>query len=109
MDKLVELCRERGIRVTLAVYPWTAQIEKRDVESAQVRLWRSFAAEHDLGFIDLFPSLITELPYLEFEARYILPGDAHWNAEGHRLVADAVWPHIKERLRQAVPTAPATE
>ena len=100
MEKLLALCRAHGIRVTIAVYPWTVQVERRDVDSVQVRLWRDFAEEHDVSFIDLFPSLITELSYPEFEARYVLSGDAHWNAEGHRLVAEGVWPHIEESLRE---------
>lgn len=101
MAKLVALCREHGIRVTIAVYPWTVQVERRNLKSVQVRLWRAFAEEHDVGFIDLFPSLITELSYPDFAARYILPGDAHWNADGHELVADGVWPHVEKNLREA--------
>jgi hypothetical protein len=101
MEKLVALCRDHGIRVTIAVYPWTVQVERRNLKSVQVRLWRAFAEEHDVGFIDLFPSLITALSYPDFAARYILPGDAHWNAAGHGLVADAVWPHVEQGLREA--------
>lgn len=100
MAKLVALCREHEIRVTIAVYPWTPQIEKRDIESVQAWIWRNFANKHDTGFIDLFPSLITALPYQEFASRYILPGDEHWNARGHELVANAVWPHVEENLPQ---------
>lgn len=101
MDKLVTLCRENGIQVTIGVYPWTVQIRERDIDSVQVRLWRDFAEKHQIGFIDLFPNLITGLPISEFETRYVLPGDSHWNAEGHRLVADAVWPHVANGLREA--------
>ncbi len=101
MDALVALCRAHGIRVTIAVYPWTVQVERRDLDSVQVRLWRDFAERYEVGFIDLFPSLITELSYPEFEARYVLSGDAHWNAEGHRVVAEGVWPHVEKSLREA--------
>lgn len=101
MEKLVELCLKNQIRVTIGVYPWTTQIRERDIDSAQVRLWRDFAAKHKLNFIDLFPKLITERSISDFEERYVLPGDSHWNAAGHQLVADGVWPHIANGLREA--------
>lgn len=101
MKKLIELCREHSIRMTIAVYPWTPQIQKRDLASIQVWIWENFAAKYGVGFINLFPALITETAYPEFEARYILAGDEHWNSAGHALVADAVWPRIEENLQEA--------
>jgi hypothetical protein len=101
MDALARYCDERGIRLTIAVYPWTTQVRARDRDSVQVKIWREFSERVGADFIDLFPALITELPYPEFESRYILPGDAHWNAAGHALVAAEVGRHLRASLRSA--------
>lgn len=101
MEKLAGLCKTHGIRLSIAVYPWPPQIQYRDLDSLQARLWRGFANQHHLEFIDLFPHLITDLPYDEFAARYLLPGDFHWNPEGHKLVAEAVWPYLARSLEAA--------
>ena len=101
MAALVALCRAHDIPVTVAVYPWTVQVEARDVNSVQVQLWRRFARENDTGFVDLFPTLIGDEPFSEFQERYVLPGDAHWNAAGHARVAEGVWPHLEASLRRS--------
>lgn len=102
MEKLVALCRQHGIRMTIAVYPWPPQVQHRDVDSLQARLWRDFAKMHGLEFIDLFPHLIQDLSYQEFVARYLLRGDFHWNPEGHKLVDEAVWPHLARSLEAGI-------
>jgi lysophospholipase L1-like esterase len=101
MAELVEFCRDHEIKLTIAVYPWIIQVDAGDRNSYQVQIWREFTRRGKIDFIDLFPTLVTHLPFEEFRDRYILPGDAHWNADGHALVADRVWEHMEESLRQS--------
>ena len=61
MQKLVELCQERDISVTIAVYPWQAQILYRDLNSIQVKFWQKFCEDNNVTFINLFPEFINEL------------------------------------------------
>jgi hypothetical protein len=91
MDRLVELCRRHEIKITLAVYPWPVQVANGDLLSIQVSFWQAFAARQGLELINLFPAFIRkdENPNAVI-ARYFIPGDDHWNAEGHRLVASVV-------------------
>lgn len=91
MGKLVELCRENGISVTVAVYPWPRQIFAGDIDSIQVRYWRDFCKERGISFIDLFPYFFDGRPAEEVYRDYFIPGDVHWNAAGHRLVADTLF------------------
>jgi lysophospholipase L1-like esterase len=88
MDGLCRLLRTHGIGMTLVVYPWPTQILHRDRDSIQARAWREWAAEHSIRFIDLFPDFVPsgQAPK-EVIRRYFIPGDLHWNEEGHRLVA----------------------
>jgi hypothetical protein len=100
MDALVSLAQSRGIRVTLAVYPWPIQMEAGDLESPQVRLWRNFARRRGADFIDLFPLFMGEgKPYDETLSKYFMDGDVHWNEAGHALVAERVAAEILKGRR----------
>lgn len=99
MDALVGLLRPRGICLTVAVYPWPDQVLERDRNSRQVRFWREWAQQNGAGFIDLFPEFVgSEDPALVVERDFI-PGDVHWNASGHRRVAEAVLRELAVRPR----------
>ena len=39
----------------MVVHPAPVQIYSNDRNSLQMRFWRAFAAEHRVGFVDLFP------------------------------------------------------
>ncbi|HVO10609.1 MAG TPA: SGNH/GDSL hydrolase family protein [Vicinamibacteria bacterium] len=87
MDALAALLAGRGIRLTVAVYPWPDQVLMRDRASLQARVWREWASAHGAAFLDYFPVFITDEPPQETVRRYFIPGDVHWNEAGHRLVA----------------------
>ena len=93
MDRLYRLLGERGIPLTIAVYPWPAQIVARDLDSRQVRFWRQWAGERGVPFIDLFPLFIDSRPAEEVLNELFMPGDIHWNEKGHALVARTVLQH----------------
>lgn len=88
MSRLFDLLQAQGIDMTLVVYPWPTQILHEDRDSIQVRVWREWAAERSILFIDLFPDFIpVDAPPKEAIRKHFIPGDVHWNEEGHRLVA----------------------
>jgi hypothetical protein len=88
MGRLHHLLREHGIEMTLVVYPWPTQILHQDRDSIQVKIWREWAGERSVRFIDLFPDFIPagQAPR-EVIRKHFIPGDLHWNEAGHRLVA----------------------
>jgi len=88
MDALARLVAARGIRLTIAVYPWPDQILMRDRASLQARFWKSWADEHGVPLIDYFPVFVRDEPPRETVRRYFISGDVHWNEAGHRLVAE---------------------
>ena len=89
MDRLLELTRKHDVALTVVVYPWTDQIDQRDIECKQVTFWREWTRERDVPFINLFPTLINDESTEDVFKKYFIPGDAHWNASGHRLIAEA--------------------
>ena len=88
MDALAALVAARGIRLTVAVYPWPDQILMRDRASLQARFWKSWADEHGVPLIDYFPLFVGDESPRETVRRYFISGDVHWNEAGHRLVAE---------------------
>ncbi len=97
MDALHALLLARGIRLTIAVYPWTDQILAGDRDSRQVHVWREWAAEKRVGFVDCFPDFLAAGPARDVVKRFFIPGDIHWNDAGHRLVADRFLKEWTER------------
>ncbi|RJQ48959.1 MAG: hypothetical protein C4538_02905, partial [Nitrospiraceae bacterium] len=90
MGKLVQLARKHNIKLTIAVYPWPAQIFHNDLNSRQVSFWKEFAAENKIGFLNYFPCFLNlnkDKPLKTLD-EYYLERDMHWNEKGNRLVAE---------------------
>lgn len=88
MNLLLELLRANGIKLTISVYPWPDQIYRHDLDSKQVQFWEAWAKKNHVLFINHFPDFINEKNWREMLDEYFIPGDVHWNAKGHRLVAE---------------------
>lgn len=85
MDEIVALCREWKCQITLIVYPWPDNIAAGDRNSIQVRHWRQWAAERGVRFVDGFAPFFDEPPDVAV-GKYFIRGDAHFTAQGHRLL-----------------------
>jgi lysophospholipase L1-like esterase len=90
MDSLCQLCREHGVRLKIAVYPWPNQIKRQDLGSKQVQIWEAFCAEGGLDFINYYPTFIDGSEPRSVVEKYFIPGDVHWNREGHQRVAEVL-------------------
>ncbi|MEM6841592.1 MAG: tetratricopeptide repeat protein [Bacteroidota bacterium] len=90
MQQLVELCQQHQIPLTITVHPWRTQVKKSETEDRHTRYWRNFAQKNDIGFINLYPVFINELPAEEVIQSHFIEDDNHWTASGHELVADKV-------------------
>jgi hypothetical protein len=91
MDSLRTLLADRQIDMTVAVYPWPQQIGAGDLDYRHVRIWRDWTARRGVRFVDHSADFMAGDTPAERQAqigRYFIPGDVHWNAAGHRLVAD---------------------
>jgi lysophospholipase L1-like esterase len=87
MRKLADLLKQRGIPLTIAVYPWPPQLAHDDRDSRQVAIWRDFCVENCQGFIDLFPAFFAEKDaHEDWYRRLFIAGDIHFSAAGNRLI-----------------------
>jgi len=90
MDALRAIVSERGIGLTVAVYPWPDQILHGDLDSRQVRFWRAWCRERGVRFIDFFPDFISasQAANRRVVERYFIPDDIHYNEAGNRYFAE---------------------
>jgi hypothetical protein len=96
MQKLADLLAQRNIQLTIAVYPWPANLAFEDRNSRQVAIWQQFCTVNRCkAFIDLFPTFfVQKAAHNDWYRRYYIYGDVHFNAGGHRLVYDALARHL---------------
>ncbi len=87
MNSLYLLCRDNGIRLNIAVYPWPIQIRKHDLHSMQVKFWKEFSLEREITFLNYFPLFFGDTTEDQVIEKYFVKGDIHWNDEGHKLIA----------------------
>lgn len=86
MDKLSQLLKEKGIKLSIAVYPWPDQIMNNDLNSKQVTIWKNWAQKNQVGFVNYFPDFINDKKSTDTIKKYFLLGDVHWNEDGHKLI-----------------------
>ncbi len=96
MQKLADLCKKKDIKMRLSVHPWHKQIRKADTTDYYVESWRKFCNKNNIDFINLYPSFIKKSsnPLITIEEFYI-HGDNHWNAKGHKRVANYMEKYLK--------------
>lgn len=97
MQMLVDLCKTHGIKMTIAVYPYDSEIYYGNRDSKQIRIWRYFSESNRINFINYYPDFF-DAPFLGIPnskanpyyilSTYFIPGDPHWNENGHRLIAN---------------------
>ncbi|MEE2698799.1 MAG: hypothetical protein VX923_03795 [Pseudomonadota bacterium] len=88
LTELREVLRRHNITMTVVVYPWPDQIVKRDLNSRQVKFWKTWALKNNANFLNLFPSFINRTPAEEVYKNFFIPHDFHFNEQGHELVAE---------------------
>jgi hypothetical protein len=90
MTLLTQELKKLGVPLTLVVYPWPQQVKAGTKPSRSETEWASWAKENEAQFISLFPVFVNQEPSEQVIQKYYWKNDAHWNEEGHRLVAEAL-------------------
>jgi hypothetical protein len=90
MTLLAQELKKLGVPLTLVVYPWPQQVKAGTRPSRCETEWSRWAQENNAQFISLFPVFVNLESAEQVIRKYYWKNDAHWNEEGHRLVADAL-------------------
>ena len=96
MGRLHDLLERHGIRLSVGVYPWPAQLKELENSSAinlQSRIWQEFCLNKCEHFIDLFPKFAELVANKGAESvyhDYYIAGDVHFNEKGNALIFAAL-------------------
>ena len=97
MDQLYRFLKQRGVRLTVGIYPWPSNILNGDNPSRHSKVWHKWTERNGVDLIDLFPQFIDNGGAKEMIVTNFIPYDIHWNAKGHALVAETFLEYFKER------------
>lgn len=86
LSELAAYLRGKNIPMTLVIYPWKEAVRPDGQETGVQAIWKAWAAREQVDLIDLFPVFAPCQPI----ADWFIPGDCHWNARGHALVAETL-------------------
>jgi len=96
MQKLVNLCKKREIHLSISVHPWPIQIKYGDENNLQVNYWKEFCNKNGIGFINHYQVFLDLNKTEDVISKYYLPGDVHWNEQGHWIAADNLIKHLED-------------
>jgi hypothetical protein len=94
MQKLVELCYEHGIRISISIHPWPVQLKYGDVNSIQVQFWSEFARQYRIPLINHFTVFFELNQQINVIEACYQKGDVHWNAKGSEIAATTIMEHL---------------
>ena len=97
--EILEICRARGARPILVIWPYTLQVLENGAATAKQRALRRIAAREHVELVDL----TTVFKGREGAALFI--DSIHAGPHGNRLVAETLLPHLRRGLPEAVQSA----
>lgn len=92
--KLSDLCKKNSINMSLVVYPWPEQILENDSMSYQSTYWNNFSRLNRIDFVNLFLYFFESGDSQKTIDGFFIHGDDHWNAEGHKKVAEKLYENM---------------
>jgi hypothetical protein len=91
MSKLSELLRQRGINLSIGVYPWPGQLLYDEGHSQQVRIWEDFCRTNCVRFYNSFQSFFILKDKISADKTielFFISGDIHHNRQGAEIIAN---------------------
>lgn len=97
MTRLHELLEGEGIKFSIGVYPWPAQVREMMLNNSdsnlQADIWRDFCINRCDHFINIFPryfDLVKNSSIDDVYNGYFIQGDVHYNRAGNQLIHEAL-------------------
>jgi len=94
LNEFRSLSQAHGFRLTLAVIPVAAQINNDYQNQRYQTTLKKYSDEVHLDYLDLLPAFRKHQE--QGNPSPVIAFDGHYDAEGHRIMADSVFKHLKE-------------
>lgn len=91
LDKIFELSKKGDFKISIAIYPWPAQIMFDEDTGREKfgRLWKEYCdgkCEYFLNYLEKFHILKNEIGNAEVKNKYFLKDDVHFNKDGNIII-----------------------
>lgn len=90
MSQLYEILSQKGIKLSVGVYPWPSQLLFDKRESRQVEIWKNFCENRCVHFYNSFPIFFEMSEKHGIDGaldKFFMKNDVHHNANGSKLIA----------------------
>lgn len=94
MDLLLKLCKDNNIKVAISIYPHPIDLQKAVANPKNRVFWSQYAQSRGIKLLDLFDTFQRAGTAKDVIQHYYIAEDAHWNQEGHRIVAETWLSHF---------------
>jgi len=98
MDQIARMTKDHGSRLLVVIYPWLEQVDAGISPSRPEKIWGEWCRAEGVALLNLFPVFVPMGK--NYEKKYCLSGDGHWNSEGHRVVAQALMAKLKDLMME---------
>lgn len=95
LDKIFDLSKSNNFKISLAVYPWPAQImfDEDTGRNKFGKVWEEYClgkCEYFINFLEEFHILKTQLGNIEVKKNFYLKDDVHFNKEGNIFIYNSL-------------------
>jgi len=98
MEQIARMTKDHGSRLLVVIYPWLEQVDAGISPSRPEKIWGEWCRAEGVALLNLFPVFVPMGK--NYEKKYCLSGDGHWNSEGHRVVAQALMAKLKDLMME---------
>lgn len=98
LDQIANRLKRENVAFTMVVYPWPQQIRRGTRAGRGETFWRNWCAEKGVDFVSLYPAFLDQGASEQVIRKYFWKDDCHWNEEGQRLVAKALYEENRDRI-----------
>jgi hypothetical protein len=89
---LNHLLQKYNIKFSLVIYPWPKQIYDKKKSKLHTVFWENWSNNNSVNFINLYDDFKL-LNRDKLITQYFIPGDVHWNKDGHEYIYSLMLKH----------------
>jgi lysophospholipase L1-like esterase len=96
---LNNLCKANNIKLTMVIYPYPGHIDDSPEElNAILTPFMQVAQNKQIKLINLYPLFVLndKEKIRQYQKKYFIPNDGHWNNLGHQFIANHLYQYINK-------------